>query len=312
LFEIIFLGTSASAPSIHRGLSAQVVKHDEHRFLIDCGEGTQRQILRSGLGFKRLNRVLLTHGHLDHILGLAGLLSTFMRWEAIDEIEIYGGRSALDRVHDLLFSVVFRGIRPPIELKLLEIKPGLIFDADDFSITAFPVSHRGPDCYGYLFEEKARRPFLPEKAEALEIPPGPWRRDMVAGKTVTLPDGRQISPDQVLGLERPGTKFVHIGDTGRTNNILEHVSGADTLVIESTYLEEEVEMAAKFGHLTAFQAAQLAHQTGVKHLILTHLSRRYRERDILAEARAIFPNTFVARDFDTYQIRRGECEKVES
>ncbi len=311
MFEIVFLGTSASAPSIHRGLSAQVVKHKEHRFLIDCGEGTQRQILRSGLGFKRLNRVLLTHGHLDHILGLAGLLSTFMRWEAIEEIEIYGGRSALDRVHDLLYSVVLRGIRPPIEIKLLEIKPGLIVDADDFSVTAFPVSHRGPDCYGFCFEEKSRRPFLTEKAEALEIPPGPWRRDMVAGKNVTLSDGRQITPDQVLGPERPGTKFVQIGDTGRTDNLIEHVRDADTLVIESTYLGEESEMAKRFGHLTAVQAAQLALDADVKHLILTHLSRRYRERDILAEARATFPNTFVARDFDAYQIRRGGCEKLD-
>jgi ribonuclease Z len=311
LFEIVFLGTSASAPSIHRGLSAQVVIHDEHRFLIDCGEGTQRQILRSGLGFKRLNRVLLTHGHLDHILGLAGLLSTFMRWEAIEEIEIYGGRSALDRVQDLLYGVVLRGMRPPIELKFLEIQPGLIFDTEDFSVTAFPVSHRGPDCYGYRFEEKSRRPFLPEKAEDLEIPPGPWRRDLVAGQVVILPDGRQIHPDQVLGLERPGTRFVHIGDTGQTDNLIEQVRGADTLVIESTYTEEEAELAERFGHLTAARAAQLAQQAEVKHLILSHLSRRYRERDILAEARAIFPNTNVARDFDAYQIRRGECQKIE-
>ncbi|HBX70214.1 MAG TPA: ribonuclease Z [Chloroflexi bacterium] len=311
MFEITFLGTSASAPSIHRGLSSQVVIHDEHRFLIDCGEGTQRQILRSGLGFKRLNRVLLTHGHLDHILGLAGLLSTFMRWEAIDEIEIYGGRSTLDRVHDLLYGVVLRGVRPLVELKFNEIRPGLIFDEDDFTVTAFPVSHRGPDCYGYRFEEKPRRPFLPENAEALNIPPGPWRRDMVAGKVVTLPDGRQISPDQVLGSERPGTRFVHIGDTGRIDNLVEHVRGADTLVIESTYTEEEADMADKFGHLTAARAAQLAAQAEVKHLILTHLSRRYRERDILAEAQAIFLNTYVARDFDSYQIRRGECEKLE-
>jgi ribonuclease Z len=310
LFEIVFLGTSAAAPSIHRGLSAQVVKHEEHRFLIDCGEGTQRQILRSGLGFKRLNRVLLTHGHLDHILGLAGLLSTFMRWEAIEEIEIYGGRSALDRVHDLLYGVVLRGIRPPIEVKMLEIKPGLIFDVDDFTVSAFPVSHRGPDCYGFCFEEKSRRPFLPEKAEVLDIPPGPWRRDMVAGKTVTLPDGRQITPDQVLGPERPGTKFVHIGDTGRTHNLSKQVHAADTMVVESTYLADETEMAHRFGHLTATQAAQLARDAEVKHLILTHLSRRYRERDILAEARAIFPNTFVARDFDVYQIRPGECTKI--
>ena len=310
MFEIIFLGTSASAPSIHRGLSAQVVKHEEHRFLIDCGEGTQRQILRSGLGFKRLNRVLLTHGHLDHILGLAGLLSTFMRWEAIDEIEIYGGRSALDRVHDLLYGVVLRGIRPPVEMKLIEIKPGLIFDADDFSVTAFPVSHRGPDCYGYSFEEKSRRPFLPEKAEALAIPPGPWRRDMVAGKTVTLPDGRQITPDQVLGPERLAQSSCISAILAAPDNLIEHVNGADTLVIESTYLAEEIEMAKRFGHLTATQAAQLAVDAEVKHLIFTHLSRRYRERDMLAEARAIFPNTFVARDFDAFQIRRGVCEKV--
>jgi ribonuclease Z len=312
LFEIVFLGTSASAPSIHRGLSAQVVKHDEHRFLVDCGEGTQRQILQSGLGFKRLNKVLITHGHLDHILGLGGLLSTFMRWEAISEIEIYGGRSALDRIHDLLYGVVLRGVRPPIELRLMEIKPGVIFDERDFSVTAFPVTHRGPDCFGYLFEEKARRPFLPEKAESLAIPPGPWRRDLVAGQTVTLPDGRQIDPEQVLGPERPGTRLVHVGDVGRTDSLEDFVRDADTLVIESTYLEEEAELATQFAHLTAYQAARLAYQANVKHLILTHISRRYRERDVLAEAQAVFPNSTVARDFDAYQIRRGECIKIEA
>jgi ribonuclease Z len=288
-----------------------VIKHDEHRFLIDCGEGTQRQILKSGLGFKRLNRVLITHGHLDHILGLGGLLSTFMRWEAIEEIEIFGGRSALDRIHDLLYGVVLRGVRPPIELRLREIQPGLIFDEDDFTVTAFPVSHRGPDCFGYLFEEKARRPFLIDKAIALDIPPGPWRRELVRGQSVNLPDGRQIEPDQVLGPERPGTRLVHVGDTGRTDDLVSVSRDADTLVIEATYLETEVEMARRFAHLTAYQAAKLALQAGVKNLILTHISRRYRERDVLAEARAIFPNTFVGRDFDQYQVKRGECIKVE-
>jgi ribonuclease Z len=312
MFEIVFLGTSASAPSIHRGLSAQVVMHDEHRFLIDCGEGTQRQILQSGIGFKRLNRILVTHGHLDHILGLAGLLSTFMRWETIDgDLEIYGGRSALDRVHDLLYGVVLRGARPPMPLNFFEIKEGVIIDEADFSISAFPVWHRSPDCFGYAFQEKSRRPFLPEKAEALAIPPGPWRRDLVSGSAVTLPDGRTIQPDDVLGPARPGTRLVHIGDVGRTDDLISICRDADGLVIESTYLDEEAEMARQFAHMTARGAAELAVQAGVGQLILTHLSRRYRERDILAEARSVFPNTVVARDFDDFQVRQGACVKVE-
>jgi ribonuclease Z len=307
LFEIVFLGTSASAPSIHRGLSAQVVMHDEYRFLIDCGEGTQRQILQSGLGFKRLNRILITHGHLDHILGLAGLLSTFMRWETIDELDIYAGQWALDRIHDLMYGVVLRGARPPMTINLRVVQPGVILDEDDFTVTAFPVWHRGPDCFGYVFQEKVRRPFLPKKADSLGIPPGPARRDLVSGKTVTLPDGRLVTPDEVLGLERKGTRLVHVGDVGRTSDLVEFCQDADGLVIEATYLNEEVDMAREFAHLTAKQAAELALQAGVKQLILTHISRRYRERDVIAEAQSICPTAVVARDFDMFQIKRDSA-----
>lgn len=313
MFEIVFLGTSASAPSVRRGLSAHVVKHNEYRFLVDCGEGTQRQILQSGLGFKRLNRVLITHGHLDHILGLAGLFSTLSRWETIEDIEIMGGKWALERIEALLYGVrvIPPGKKTNINLKLREVQAGIIFDEDDFTITAFPVSHRGPDCFGYIFEERARRPFLPEKADALGVPAGPLRRDLVNGQAVTLADGGVVQPEDVLGPQIPGTRYVHVGDTGRTDNILAACRGADTLVIEATYLEEEAQMAHDFAHLTAAQAAQLAHDAGVQQLILTHISRRYRERDVVAEARAIFPNTVVARDFDVFQVRRGECVKVE-
>jgi len=303
LFQTTFLGTSASAPSFHRGLSAHIVQHDEHRFLIDCGEGTQRQILKSGLGFKRLNRILITHGHLDHILGLA-------RWETMDDIEIVGGTQALERIEDLLFKVVFRGVRPQIDIRLRAIEAGIVFDEKDFTITAFPVVHRGPGCFGYLFEEKSRRPFLPEQAKALEIPHGPWRKDLVEGKAVRLPDGREISPDQVLGPVRVGTRFAHIGDTGRTDNFFDIVRNVDAMVIESTYLHEDADMAKKFGHLTAYQAAAFAKEAGVGHLLVTHISRRYRERDILKEIRGVYPHTNVARDFDSYQIRRGECTRV--
>ena len=304
MFEILFLGTSAAAPSAWRGLSAAIVNHDEYRFLVDCGEGTQRQILKAGAGFKRLNRILLTHGDLDHILGLGGLLSTYMRWEAIDELEIFGGRSALARVHDLLYGVVLRGRQSPMPLVLHETKPGIFFEADDFTVTAFRVTHHGPDCLGFIFETKARRPFLAEKADKLSVPFGPERRELVTGKSVTLADGKTIKPDDVLGEWQKGTKLVIVGDAGRTDDILEHCRDADALVIESTYLNNEAEMAQQFSHLTAQSAAELAKEAGVKKLILTHLSRRYRERDVLAEAQAVFPDSVVARDFDSFQIKQ--------
>lgn len=311
MFELIFLGTSSSAPSVHRGLSSHIITHRQHRFLLDCGEGTQRQILKSGLGFKRLNKVLLTHSHLDHILGLGGLVSTLSRWENLDNIDVYGGKATLKRVKDLLFKVVFPSGKAPIDVNLITLQPGVIMEDSKFSLSAFPVSHRGPDCFGFIFEEKERRPFLDEKAAELDIPIGPERGLLVRGQAVTLANGRTIQPEEVLGEPIPGTKYVHIGDVGRTDNLHEVCQDADALVIESTYISEEDEMARQFGHMTAARAAQLARECNVKSLIVTHLSRRYYERDIRGEVQAGFPGAYVARDFDHFQITRDGAIRLQ-
>jgi ribonuclease Z len=281
-----------------------MVLHKEYRFLVDCGEGTQRQLLRSGLGFRRLDRILLTHGHLDHVLGLGGIASTFGRWEAIDHIEIWGGEWALDRVEKLM-EVVFGTGRRPLEIELYDVEPGVLMQDESFVLSAFPVIHRGPGCFGYVFEEKARRPFLADLADALGVPQGPERGQLVRGQTITLAGNRIIYPDDVLGPEQPGARLVFVGDAATTRGLEGILAGADALVIEATYLDRERDLAREFGHLTARQSAELARETGVDALILTHLSRRYFEREVLSEATSVFSRTFVARDFDRFQIGKG-------
>lgn len=313
MFELVFLGTSASAPSIHRGLPALAILAEEQRFLVDCGEGTQRQILRSGIGFKRLNHIFLTHAHLDHLLGLGGLLSTFGRWEAMEEIHIWGGAPAIERVQALVYDVVFRKKAPPLPIYFYRTMPDkLLFKGRKFSVRAFPVHHRGRECYGYVFEEDARRPFLADRAQALGVPMGPERGKLVAGQTVTLADGSTIHPDQVLGQLIKGAKVVVTGDVAQTNNLHAAVQDADALVIESTYLDQHADIAEQVGHITVRQAAELARDCNVKYLFLTHVSRRYREFEVIREARRHFASSFVPRDLDHFAIFRDRLpQKIE-
>jgi ribonuclease Z len=305
MFELVFLGTAASAPTIERNLVSAVVLHRERRFLIDCGEGTQRQIMRSGLGFKRLDQILLTHGHLDHILGLGGIAATMARWGNLSQITIYGGRWALERVRALM-DVVLRGDEIALQVEYVLLRPGPIHRDDHLGVWAIPVFHRGPGNYGFIFREPARRPFLVDKAKALGVPAGPERRRLVLGESIVLKDGREIHPDEVLGPPHKGTKLAYIGDTARVDNLVEPVREADALVIEATYLSRDVDLARRFGHLTVLEAAQLARVAEVGHLYLTHVSQRYPPSAILDEATSVFPDVTLASDLDRFTIRRLE------
>jgi ribonuclease Z len=304
LFEIVFLGTAAGVPAVDRGLPALVVLHRDRRFLVDCGEGTQRQLLKCGLGLRRLDTVLLTHGHLDHLLGLGGLAGTMALLETGDRLAVYGSAPALEAVRSLLEQVVWGGGRPPIEVSTVALQPGIVLEDAHLRLRAFPVSHRDSESFGFSFEEKPRRRMLPERLAALDVPSGPERRRLMDGETVTLADGRRIVPEDVLAPPEPGTKLVVVGDTGRIEDLVEEARGADALAIEATFLERDAEMAAARGHLTAAKAARLACDAGIAALYLTHLSGRYRPSEIEAEARAIFPATTVARDFDRIAVRR--------
>jgi ribonuclease Z len=309
MFEVVFLGTSASAPSAERNLTSTLLIHEGTRFLLDCAEGTQRQILKSGVGFKDLRRIFLTHGHLDHILGIGGLASTLGQWDVpVDsKLEIYGGRWALDRVRDLM-KVVMRGKEVEIEIEFIELKPGVLVREKNLEVRAFNVLHRGTGNFGFVFEEKSKRPFLVERAEALGVPVGPERKKLVAGQSITLADGRVIEPEEVLGNLVPGTKFVYVGDLARINEVIEHAHNADGLVMEATYLAQDRDIARKHGHITAAEAAMAAREANVKQLFLTHISRRYNGHLVQAEASAIFPNTIVCNDLDRYTVKRGERE----
>ena len=302
MLEVVFLGTAAGVPSADRGLPAMMVLHRHRRFLVDCGEGTQRQLLKSGLGLRRLDSVLLTHAHLDHLLGFGGLVATLALLEAGRKITVYGCAAALRAVRSLVTEVVWPEGQPQFDVRSIVIEPGTIIEDDQLRVRAFPVTHRGTENFGFVFEEKSRSSMLPDRLDALDVPAGPERRRLIRGETVVLPNGRRIAPGDVLGLPQRGTRLIVVGDAADADELLEEVGGADALIIEATFLERDAVKAAKRSHLTAAQAARLARAAKVRALYLTHLSGRYEQAEIEAEARAIFSSTMVARDFDRITV----------
>jgi ribonuclease Z len=297
MFALTFLGTSASVPSADRNHPGLLVEAAGKRILIDCGEGTQRQLLRSGAGFRRLDRILLTHGHFDHVLGIPGLFSTLGLRQNSDVLTINAGPGTLDIVVRMLAGLWGAG-RAPIPVQFAALTEGQVIDAGDFTIDCFPVRHRDTDSFGFTFQSPARRHLRPDRLAALGVPDGPLRGELAQGRPVVIAGERTIDPEDVLGPPSGGKKLVVIGDTEKTEGLSGYVADADVLVIEATFLDRDAPTARDYGHLTAAEAASFAASNNVKQLVLTHLSGRYQDEEILAEAARIFPSTRIAVDFD--------------
>jgi ribonuclease Z len=309
MFDLVFLGTAAAVPSAERGLPGLYVGHGPDRFLIDCGEGTQRQLMRAGLGFRGLGQVLLTHAHLDHIGGLAGLIATRALWGIEGAIEIVGSDETIDIVRRYLAVMV--GGEGRVGYSLRVVGPGLVLSGPGWHLDAFAVAHRGTESLGWRFAGDGRRPLLADRLAAFRVPEGAERRELAEGRAVMLADGRRITPEMVQGEEIAGAKLTVIGDVEEVASLTELVRGSDALVIEATFLDRDNSLARSRGHLTAAAAARLAREAAVGELLLTHISGRYRPQDILAEAAALWPRTRIVGDFDRIAVAaRSTAHKV--
>jgi ribonuclease Z len=300
--DLVFLGTSGSMPTAQRAPAALLLRRGGERLLFDCAEGTQRQLLRSNVGLIELREVFLTHYHADHYLGLPGMLKTFSLRGRDVPITIYGPPGLGD-----LFGAlrrIFGRLTYTVELK--ELRPGDELIRDDYRLEAFAVAH-GVSAVGYALVEDARPGrFDVQAADALGVPSGPERGALQRGESVTLADGTTITPDKVLGPARPGRKVVIAGDGSPSESVIEASRNADVLVHEATFCEDERERARETQHSTAHEAAGVARAAEVELLALTHLSNRYFGGEVSREARTIFPNTVVPKDFDTIDVRFAE------
>ena len=290
--DVLFIGTAGSAPTARRGLPATLVRRGGDRLLFDCGEGTQRQLVRS-VGLIELEEVFITHFHADHVLGLPGMLKTFSLRGRERSLTVYGP-------HGL--AAMIAGIAPLIgrttfELRLEELEPNAELQRDGYRIATFAVDH-GVPAQGYALIEDERPGHLdPARAKELGVKPGPDFGRLQRGEAVGL-----VQPDQVLGEPRRGRKLVIAGDTAPCEMTQAVAHRADLLVHEATFAAEDAERAAHTRHSTAREAAQLAADAEVGMLALTHVSPRYGGGELREEARAVFENTVVPRDFDRVEI----------
>ncbi len=294
MLSVTFLGTGAACPTVERNVASLAIRREGETLIFDCGEGTQRQMMRYGVGFS-FREVFLTHYHSDHILGITGLIRTMGLLDRTAPVTLYGPRGA-QRILGGLLTVGIERSRFPVEV--VEVKPGDRLARDEYDLVVFDTEHRA-DTVGYALVEHPRLGrFDPEKARALGVPEGRLWGQIHKGETVTLPDGRKVGPDELVGAPRSGRTVVYSGDTRPTATTVQVARHADLLVHEATFGADEQARAVETGHSTAAEAAQVARDAGVRQLVLTHISARYSREapELVQEARAIFANVGVARD----------------
>jgi ribonuclease Z len=306
MLTLTFLGTSASIPTIDRNVAGLAVQREGETLLFDCGEGNQRQMMRYGVGFT-FREIFFTHYHADHLLGVTGLLRTMGLQDRTLPVTLYGPKGA----HRILGAAITLGIeRNKFPVEIVEIKAGDRLARDQYDIVVFETEHRA-DTVGYALVEHARLGrFNPERARQLGIPEGPLWGRLHKGETVSLPDGRTIEPADLVGPPRDGRTLVYTGDTRPHFPVIEAARGADLLVHEATFGGDEQTRAQETGHSTASEAARVALEAGARRLVLTHISSRYNREapELLAEARAVFPETVIARDGMTVDVPYADAE----
>ncbi len=305
MLTVTFLGTGAACPTVDRNVSSLAIHREGEMLLFDCGEGTQRQMMRYGAGFT-FREVFFTHYHSDHILGIVGLVRTLGLQDRQEPMILYGPRGA-KRILGGLLSVGVERTKFPLEI--VEVAPGDRLQRKEYDIAVFPTDHR-TDTVGYALVEHDRLGrFDPDRARELGIPEGPLWGKIHKGESVTLADGRRVEPAELVGPTRPGRTVVYSGDTRPIPGVIEVARGADLLIHEATFGDDETERAAETGHATARQAAQVARDAGVRDLVLTHISARYTREapDLLAEAQVVFPSTRIARDGMVVEVRFADA-----
>lgn len=300
MLTVTFLGTGAATPTLDRNVSGLAVQREGETLLFDCGEGTQRQMMRYGVGFT-FREVFFTHYHADHILGITGLLRTMGLQDRTAGVTLYGPKGA----RQILGAAVSLGIeRNKFPVEIVEIRPGDVLKRAEYDIVIFETEHRA-DTVGFALAEHQRLGrFNPARARELDVPEGAaWGR-LHRGETVTLDDGRTITPADLVGAPRPGRTVVYSGDTRPCAPVIAAARDADLLIHEATFSNEEAARAVETGHSTAAEAAKVAAEAGVRQLVLTHISPRYTREapELLAEAKPIFPAVTIARDGFTVDV----------